>query len=321
MAAHPLDSPRHDALTAAAAAAERYAAASRAASTRRAYAADWRHFTQWCAQHGVSPLPAAPRTVALYLAAHAVDLRPATLGRRLAALAAAHRAAGQPFDRCDPRLAEVWSGIRRVHGIAPVAPKAALTPAVLDAIVATFGDHPRDRRDRALLLLGFAAALRRSELVALDLRDLQWSAEGLLVTVRRGKTDQVGAGQVRPVARQSGAPLCPVAAVAAWLRAARCDSGPLFRPVRADGTICDRRICPRTVARAVQRGVARLADSAITAPAVGGHSLRIGYVTAALHAGVPLSDIMRQTGHKDVGTLLRYARPLGAAAVPGLSQI
>ncbi len=160
--------------------ARRYADASRAASTQRAYASDWRHFSAWCLAHGLDTLPADPRAVAVFLSAEAeAGSAPLTVGRRLAAIGWMHRRAGlQPPQAREgaAALLEVMAGIRRSHGIAPARKHAADADVLRDVLRAITGDDLRSVRDRAVLAFGMADAFRRSELVALRLPDLERGA-------------------------------------------------------------------------------------------------------------------------------------------------
>jgi site-specific recombinase XerD len=175
-----------------------YARASRAEATRRAYRADIEHFAAWCADQGLSNLPAAPATIAAYLSAHAPPkLAVSTLRRRLAAISVLHQLAGVKDNDLPTRSPEVktlWAGIRRVHGVAPKKVRAARTK-VINALVASLSERSIDVRDRALLLIGFAGALRRSELVGLDVADITEDDDGLVLVLCRSKIDQEGGGR------------------------------------------------------------------------------------------------------------------------------
>ena len=173
--------------------ARTYVDASRSENTRRAYRTDWDHFAEWCDRRGLASLPADPTAVALYITDMADTLKPSTIARRLVSIAQAHKAAGHPSPTTDERVRLVNAGIRRVHGVAPRQVRPVVTED-LRRMVKACGEDPAGVRDRALLLLGFAAALRRSELVALDAVDVEETHDGLVVTVRRSKTDQEGAG-------------------------------------------------------------------------------------------------------------------------------
>lgn len=282
-----------------------YLDASQAEATRAGYRSDLAHFTSWCDTRGLASLPAEPATVARYL----VDLAQggyavATLERRLAAISQAHQARNLDTPTRALAVRKVFAGIRRQHGTAQQG-KAPLLPDDLRAMLAHLDDSPTGKRDRALLLLGFAGAFRRAELVSLDLADLQFRRDGLVVTLRRSKTDQEGQGIAKGIPRGRDKKLCPVRAVEAWIGAAALADGPLFRPIDRHGTIRPRRLAAYHVARLVKR----LAEAAgLDAEAYGGHSLRAGLVTAAAQAGAEERDIMRQTGHRSERTVRKYIR-------------
>ena len=205
-----------------------FARASKAPATQEAYGSDFRIFEGWCRTRGLSPLPATPAAIAAFLADEAsTGRRPSTLGRRLAAIRYFHRAAGHDTPTTDEKVKAVLSGIRRTIGAAPVRKRAATNDIVLAMVPR--GDTLRELRNRAILLLGFAGAFRRSELVALNVEDLEETPEGILVTLRRSKTDQEGVG--RKVAIPRGEVACPVAAVKVWLEAAGITEGAVFRRI------------------------------------------------------------------------------------------
>jgi site-specific recombinase XerD len=291
------------ALTDALTRASGYAQSSKADATRRAYSSDWHHFTDWCAARGVTPLPASVETAAAYLAELADSGRKvSTIMRRAAALSYAHRLAGCPSPCASEPTKAVLRGIRRRVGVA-VAQKSPATLRAISAMVERIPSTVIGHRDRAILLLGFAAALRRSELVDLKVNDLEFSAEGLIVHIRRSKTDQEGAGHQVAVPR--GSQLRPVEAVEAWLRESQLTEGPLFRAVTAKGRASAGALTDRTVARIVKR----YATAAGLNPAhYAGHSLRSGFVTSALEHGADVLKVMDVTRHKHVQTLKGYDR-------------
>lgn len=275
---------------------------ARAANTRRAYRSDWRQFSEWCGAQNLAPLPAAPAVVGMYLAAHEVSLSVATLSRRLSSIAVAHRMAGHVFDSRHPAIADVMRGIRRARGSAQKAAEA-LTVTRLRQVLEEFGDRLADHRDRALLLVGTAAALRRSELVALDVADVAALPEGLRITIRRSKTDQEGAGAVLAVGRTRRA-TCPAAAYERWLAEAGLREGAAFRAVDRHGRVGGR-LSGNAVALIVQR---RVAAAGLDPALYSGHSMRAGFATSAARAGVGEFAIARQTRHADLAVLRRYVR-------------
>src|ERR1700722_19386578 len=209
------------------AAAVDLARAEKAQSTRKAYGTDFRLFKAWCEARGAQALPAAPETVAAYLASQAGISKPSTLGRRIAAIRYAHKLAGLAPPTDAEGVKATMRGIRRTYGSARVRKAPAVAGKML-GMVATAPDKLSGLRDRALLLIGFGGALRRSELVALDFGDIAETETGLLVIIRGSKTDQERAGATIAIAR--GDIACPVKALRDWLGGAGIEAGALFCP-------------------------------------------------------------------------------------------
>jgi site-specific recombinase XerD len=281
-----------------------FAKASKAPATQAAYGSDFRIFESWCLKRGLGSLPASAESLCAFLADDAaVGKRASTLGRRLAAIRYFHRAAGYDTPTSDEKVKAVLSGIRRTIGAAPVRKKAA-TADITIAMAAT-GTSLRALRDRAVLLLGFAGAFRRSELVALDVADIEDVPEGLLITIRRSKTDQEGLG--RRVAIPRGEIACPVAALKAWLEAAGIADGAVFRRVfnKRNQRVSAARLGAYNVAAIVKAGASKLG---LEAAAFAGHSLRAGFVTSAVKRGANLLKITDVTGHRSLEMLKTYSR-------------
>ena len=268
-----------------------YARASSSPATLKAYKSDWRDFLSWCEARSRPALPASVETTASYLA-HLADtgLKASTITRRTAAIAYAHRLRGLAPPTAAEPVKAVLRGIRRRIGVA-VERKAPATARAIAKMIAKVPATRRGTRDRAILLLGFAAALRRSEIIALQLADLAFSPDGVVITIRRSKTDQEGEGQSIAIPR--GSKLRPVEALEAWLAERGPNDGPLFD------------VCDRTVALIVKR-YARKAKLDPTQFA--GHSLRAGFVTSALEHGADLFKVMDVTRHRRVETLREYDR-------------
>lgn len=299
--------PRSDSgrkLSAALDAAATFAEAAKAKNTLRGYTADWRHFQIWCDSVSCRALPAHPGQVAAYLGALAAGgMKAKTIERRGAAIRHFHKAGGHD-NPCDhPGVRATLQGIRRSLGTAPKK-KAALTAELVAKAVRKIPPDLAGLRDRALILLGFAAALRRSELVGLNVDDIEQHPRGIVVRLRRSKTDQAGAGLAKAVPH--GHKLKAVAALNAWLAAARppIKDGPLFRGVR--GTLVKpNRLCDKQVARIVKK---RAAQIGLDPAAFAGHSLRSGFITSASDAGAELGKIARHAGHAKLDTTLGYVQ-------------
>ncbi len=296
--------------------AREYLAASRAANTHRSYRTGWRQFETWCEQRHLTPLPASSETVALYV----VDLvagnvttatgsstkaKPATIDTRLAAIGAAHRAAGYESPARAEAVRMVRRGIRRTVG---TAQRQVRPVSVRDLQMMMEGFRPgsaADCRDRALLLIGYAGALRRSELVGLDVGDVVEGANGLTVTIRRSKTDQEGVGRTVGIPYGRKRPTCPVRAWRTWLIIAGISEGPAFRPVRRSGQVGAARLSSQSIARIVKR---HASAAGLDPRQVAAHSLRAGLATSAAAAGVPERVIANTTGHKGTTMLRKYIR-------------
>ncbi|MEZ0493202.1 site-specific integrase [Kineococcus sp. TBRC 1896] len=276
----------------------------RAPATWRAYAVDVTHFGEWCSAQGLDPLPAAPETVADYLTAHVESLSIATLQRRLAAVSVAHGLIGVPSPTDTEHVSLVWRGLRRLHAPGRRRHRVdALETRGLVDLVAPLEDTVMDHRDRALLVLGFAGALRRSELSALDVTDVVPEPERLLVTVRAiGSRDE----RVVELPRGQRAETCPVRSWRKWTEVARLTEGPAFRRMTKGGhSLRPERLGDRGVAEVVKR---RTLDAGLDPSLFSGHSLRAGFVTAATRAGVPGVSIARQTGHRSAAALAACVR-------------
>jgi integrase len=286
-------------------ATRQYETKAKAENTKRAYRAAWGHFTAWCTEQGIEPLPAHPRAVAHYLTASAdTGAKVSTMRIRLTAIGMAHRLSGHPFDAKHPQIDGAWAGIKRTVGTRPER-KAAVLPDDLRRMVAKLPDTLAGKRDRALLLIGFGGAMRRSELVALQVEDIRQDKHGLKVLIRRSKTDQEGKGEEVAIHRSGKAAVCPVVALQEWLKASGITTGPIFRPVGKGGRILDQQLTDRSAAQVVKDA----AEAAGLDPKqYAGHSLRAGLATSAALAGHDLVQIMRQTRHKSVDVARIYVR-------------
>ncbi len=287
-------------------AAAGYAKASRSAATWRAYESDWKLFQRWCEAVDCVPLPATPHTVALFLAAEATLGRaPPTLGRRLAAIRLMHVGArlASPHDAIE--VDEVLRGIRRTFK----RPSAQKSPAVDEEIKrmvdAVEPQTLRGLRDRALVLLGFAGAFRRSELVALDADHLTQRDEGLSVLIASSKTDQEGLGQIVAIPRVSGSSYCPVRAVLDWMIVAGIQSGPVFRRLYRGDTVGKTRLSPQSVALIIKDLAGKVG---LDVTRYAGHSLRSGFLTSAAKNRASIFKMADQSRHKSLDVLRAYVR-------------
>lgn len=267
-------------------------------NTARAYQGDLDHFRAWG-----GGVPATPAMICAYIGDHAGKLAVATILRRISMVSKAHEAANLP----NPCRAEVvratLRGLKRKHGSAQRQAKPLLCDDLF-LVIDGLGDTIRDHRDRALLLLGFAGGFRRSELVGLKRDDIEEVRQGLVVTLRRSKTDQEGEG------RRIGIPHgrtrhCPVAAVERWIEVAGIETGALFRPINRHGHVGDTPLTGDAVSVLIRE---RLKVAGFDPEGYSGHSLRAGFATSAAQAGVSTLKIRAQTGHASDEMLSRYLR-------------
>jgi integrase len=171
--------------------------------------------------------------------------------------------------------------------------------------VSALDDSPRGIRDKAILLLGLAGAFRRSELVALDVDNLSFREQGVIVTLRRSKTNQEGEPEGKDIGHGIHADTCPVTALRRWLDMAGIDHGPVFRAISPSGVVLPRRLGDRAVSRIVKAAAERIG---LSPEEFSGHSLRAGFVTQGYREGIPEADIMRQSGHRSRTVMSKYRR-------------
>jgi integrase len=297
-----------------------YAGRSKSAATIRAYAAGWRDFLGFCQSRQLSALPALDETVAAYLAALADrGAKAATIARRLVVISQAHKAADLPSPTTSSLVSRTHGGIRRTLGTA----QQGKAPTVVDDLKRMLEQLPSTRvglRDRALLLLGFAGAFRRSELVGLDVADLEFARAGLIVTLRKSKTDQEGKSRRLGIPFGSSEATCPVRSLQSWLESARIVEGPVFRSLDRFQRVQPGRLSDKAVALVVKR---RAKAVGLDPARYAGHSLRAGLATSAAAAGASERVIMSQTGHRSADMVRKYIREgnlfnSNAAAIAGL---
>ncbi|MDJ0361027.1 site-specific integrase [Rhodococcus sp. H29-C3] len=332
---------------------------ARSPGTRRAYASAWRRFETWAAVHGHTALPAHPATVAAYLVAAADTITtggiraysPATFGKWVAAITDRHRTAGDDNPCSHEMVRATLAGIRRDYAAAgdrPRTPRAPLLTADITAIIAAARDRATgwaaevlERRDTALILMGYTGAFRRSELVELYCGDVRMNRlDGVHVRLRRSKTDQDGTGAVKALPFTERHDYCPPCAWYRWAqivaafdtagrvgvirllaRAAPFDHhvcrntapstaahSPLFRAIAKNGNLSQSALSGAAVHAVIRRRAEQAGYDPELVAQFGGHSLRAGFVTQAFRNGADAHAIMRQTGHTTPGMVEIYAR-------------
>lgn len=297
-----------------------YARAATAENTNKAYAADWKHFARWCRLKGTDPLPPSPEMIGLYLADVAAPTGPSpalsvsTIERRLSGLVWNYAQRGFPLDRKDRHIATVLAGIKRRHARPPVQ-KEAILPEDILAMVATLPHDLRGLRDRAILLIGYAGGLRRSEIVSLDHgKDDTPDSRGWIEILEDGAVltlnAKTGWREVE-IGRGSTDQTCPVHALEEWLHYARIDFGPVFVRTSRDGKrSLDTRLSDKHVTRLIKATVLK---SGIRADLpeknrlalFSGHSLRAGLASSAQ---VDERYVQKHLGHASAEMTRRYQR-------------
>ncbi len=274
-----------------------YLSAAVAENTRRAYRGDLLDFLSWG-----GTVPCSAEILAAYIAARAEVHSPYTISRRVVGLSRAHVSQGLPDPAKTDLVRTVLRGVKRTKGKPQRRVAPLLKQDMLSILPLMHG--AKGVRDRALLLTGFAAALRRSELVALNVQDLEFVREGMVVHLRRSKTDQEGVGRriAVPYGRTSA---CPVKAVQQWLEHAHIESGAVFRSISKGQVIAAERLTAPSVALILK---AYAEKAGLRAANISGHSLRSGLVTSAAQAGVAAYKIQEQTGHRSAEMLAKYIR-------------
>lgn len=276
---------------------EKFIHAAVSNNTRTAYQADLKHFIDFG-----GTIPSTPEIISQYLAIHADTHSPATLARWLVSINKAHTSQNLPSPTNSDLVKATLRGIRRTVGTKQRQVAPVLKNQLCEMVAGLTGI--KGTRDRALLLMGFAGALRRSELVGLTYADVEFVEQGLVIHLRRSKTDQLGEGRkiAIPFARGS---VCPVLSLKQWLELSGITEGPLFRPITRHGRIENAVLSTQAVAVIVKQ---RATAVGLDASKFSGHSLRAGLVTSAAQAGVSAWKIKQQTGHKSDAMLNRYIR-------------
>ncbi|WP_094606343.1 Tyrosine recombinase XerC [Sporomusa silvacetica DSM 10669] len=278
---------------------------SKSDNTLRAYEADWMDFYDWCTHHSLQALPAEPETIVNYINDLADHAKANTVSRRLSAISENHKAAGY-VDKNPCRgglVRNALDAIKREKGTLQRG-KAPILMEDLRNITSYFDNTDiAGIRDKALLLLGFMGAFRRSELVQIDIEDLTFTQEGVIILVAQSKGDQLGQGAQVAIPYSSNLDICAVTALKSWIHTAHLNSGPLFRPLNKYKQIRNRRLTNQSVAIIVKK-YAKL--SGLNPDNFAGHSLRRGFATSAAQHDVDERSIMQQTRHKSEKMVRRY---------------
>lgn len=278
---------------------------SKSSNTLKSYSADWNDFTDWCEAQKLAPLPCEPETIVNYISDLADHAKANTVSRRVTAISENHIAAGYAENNPAkaPMVRNAMQGIRREKGTFQHG-KAPILMETISLLVDLFNNQDlASIRDKALILLGFAGAFRRSELVAVQMENITFSPQGMVVFIPQSKGDQLGHGSQIAVPYSPDAATCPVRAVRDWVEAAGIHSGPLFRGFKRNGEIRDTQLSDKAVALIVKKYVEQLG---LNPDDFAGHSLRRGFATSAAQHDLDALSIMRQTRHKSEKMVHRY---------------
>lgn len=284
--------------------ANTYVSAAKAKNTVRSYQSDWKQFTLWCDSFGLRSLPTTEEAYALYLTNLAKEgYKASTIQRRISAITQAHTAAGYESPNTN-KINLVWAGIKRTIG----TEEKGKEPLILDTLKQILDVIPNRLlgvRDRALLLLGFAGAFRRSELISIDVEDIKPVKEGILISLKKSKTNQEGKEEVVAIPYGENPNTCPVQAVMNWLQAGNIDEGPLFRSINRHEQVSKKRLSDKAVAMIVKKYVEEVG---LSHEDFSGHSLRSGFATTAAMQGKSERAIMKQSRHKSSYMVRKYIR-------------
>lgn len=277
---------------------------SKSDNTKRAYRSDWLQFANWSEENGREPLPATPETIVYFITMLGKTHKASSIKRKMTAISQRHETAGFPSPTKTALVKGVWDGLQRKIGIKEEG-KEALWLDELRAVVQAIPQHRLiGIRNRSILIIGWAGALRRSELAGLDVEDVTKTRAGLILHLNRSKTDQKGEGQEIALPYGSNPFTCPVRSLEDWLAASGITEGPLFRRIDRHGNLYDR-LTDQSIRLIVKRSCEKVG---LDPEQYGAHSLRSGFCSTAARAGKAEHQIMKQTRHKRTDSLQRYIR-------------
>ena len=267
---------------------------SKAANTLRAYQADFKDFSTFCIKNGFSYLPTEAKILSLYLTHLSNTSKYSTLKRRITSISVIHKIKGHYLDTKHPIIMENLHGIRRRKGSNQKAKKPILISdlkQIINAIDQLEKTELKKIRNKSLILIGFSGGFRRSELVNIDIEDLEFVSEGVKIFIRRSKTDQTGEGMIKGIPYFENQQYCPVLNLKKWMEVSNLKNGKIFN------------ISDKSVALIIKKYASL---SGLDPNRYGGHSLRSGFATSAAEAGAEERNIMTMTGHKTTQMVRRY---------------
>lgn len=278
---------------------------TKANHTIDAYESDWNDFCDWCRYHHQTSYPAKPETIVNYINDLADYAKASTIRRRISAISENYNASGDHVENpCRAWIVkEALIGLTRLKGTVQKGKTPIYWEEIEEMIHRMDLSSLQALRDRAVLLLGFMGAFRRSELAGLDVEDIRKYPQGIVVTIRHSKTDQTSAGQQIGIPYLSHSSMDCIHALQEWLTAAGITSGPLFRSFLKNGKVSSRRLSDKSINLVVKKYAASIG---LNPEMYGAHSLRHGFATYAALQGVEERLIMKQTRHRSVEMVRRY---------------
>jgi site-specific recombinase XerD len=295
---------------------------SKASNTVRAYRSDFEDFGLFCAKNGFKNLPTDTKIVSLYLTfLSSKGMKISTIKRRLVSIGVIHKIKGHYLDTKHPIIIENLMGIKRRKGVIQKGKKPILIndlKNIIDVLDKETASDLKKLRNRSLLLLGFAGGFRRNELVSLDMQDIEFTFEGLKITIKRSKTDQFGEGFVKGIPHFENSIYCPVKSLKRWINISKIKKGPIFVRFAKGSKITETRLTDQTVALIIKD---YLIKAGIDSENYSGHSLRSGFATSAAEAGAEERSIMAITGHKSSEMVRRYIKEANLFKNNAISKI
>jgi site-specific recombinase XerD len=282
---------------------------SKSKNTVRAYKSDFKDFEFFCAKLNMKSLPSDPKVVSLYLTnLSQLSFKTSTIRRRLVSIATVHKHRGFYIDIKNPIITENFLGIKRKIGVYQKGKKPLLynnIKEIIDVMDINIVNELQLHRDRSILLLGFSGGFRRSEIVSVDYEDLEFVEEGLKITIKRSKTDQLGAGLVKGIPFSHSEKYCPVKSLKKYLEKSKITKGPVFRSLLKGSLASENRLTDQSIAIVVKKYLELVG---LNKNQYSGHSLRSGFATSTAAAGADERSIMTMTGHKSTEMVRRYIK-------------
>ena len=274
---------------------------SKSANTLRSYKSDWKQFEKWCLANELNALPASPQTVVFYITHLSGAYKVSSIRRKVACLSEAHRMAGVQNPVHSIIVEDTLKGVSRTLGTAPSKKKARRLSDIRQ-ILQLLPESIIGIRDKVLILVGFAGGFRRSELVELDVSDIEFTESGMTIHIKKSKTDQEGAGYFKTIGKGRSQLTCPVLALKEWINISEIVSGKVFRSITKGGVVGNS-LSTNSVSKIIKKCISLIG---LNTSDFAGHSLRSGFISEAKEAGIMNELIMKMTHHKTEAMISEY---------------